>query len=185
MTSPERCSSSFRCFALLAALAAAGCTKGVDSKTTANDRGDSKIAALPEPDAATDYDSPEQIEPHDARLSGTTSLQWQTDEKTALALARKERKPLLIEFSARWCTPCLELERRTFTDPAVSEKLSTMVLLRFDITNVTEADRAVQERYAGQTLPMVIALSPDGEELARIGTFLPPEPFLRALAGSE
>lgn len=135
---------------------------------------------------AAEEPPPQNVEPGEPPLAPPASpLQWSADEKAALARAKKERKPVLIDVVAEWCAPCKRFERETFTDPAVIERLSSVVLLRLDVTEQTAADEALQERYRATTLPTLIGLSADGKETLRITEFLGPEALLRALAKLE
>ena len=41
----------------------------------------------------------------------------------ALSRARRERKPLVLDFHAGWCVPCRRLLEETFPDPKVAALL--------------------------------------------------------------
>src|SRR6185437_14264198 len=50
------------------------------------------------------------------------SLTWEHSEELAVAKARSEKRPMLIDFTATWCGACQELAKDTFADPRVMEK---------------------------------------------------------------
>jgi len=43
--------------------------------------------------------------------------------KEAIEGNKKNGKPILLEFYADWCIPCLEMEKTVFKDPAVIKEL--------------------------------------------------------------
>ena len=56
--------------------------------------------------------------PTPARGPGPRPFAWLHDEPAALALARAEGRPLLVDFWAEWCVACKELDRFVWSDPA-------------------------------------------------------------------
>jgi len=51
-------------------------------------------------------------------------------------------KPVMLDFYADWCVSCKEMERFTFSDRGVRQRLSNAVLLKADVTRNGPDDRA-------------------------------------------
>ncbi len=125
-------------------------------------------------------------------LTPSKAIPWMTDEAAAFAKAKAEGKGVMVDFSAKWCTPCLELELTFGKLPVHDAIMANFVPLKFDVTEGTDADDALQERYKVGHLPAVLLLEVDsvdlatlathhGNELARVSKFLEPEPFMEIL----
>jgi thioredoxin:protein disulfide reductase len=56
-------------------------------------------------------------------------------------------RPVMLDFYADWCVSCKEMERFTFSDPAVRARLSKALLLKADVTANTDDDRALLKRF--------------------------------------
>ncbi len=110
-------------------------------------------------------------------------LEWRKDEQAALAEARDGGRPMLVDFGATWCAPCLEYEARKECNPAVHREItSRFVPLKFDVTKMTPEDEEVQRRWKAGSLPTVILVDSEGNEHARFGEPIPSaDEFLRAL----
>ncbi|HET9022943.1 MAG TPA: thioredoxin fold domain-containing protein, partial [Burkholderiaceae bacterium] len=51
------------------------------------------------------------------------------------------------DFYADWCVSCKEMERYTFTDPAVASAMRDFVLLKADVTANDAVDQALMQRF--------------------------------------
>lgn len=112
-------------------------------------------------------------------------LPWRRDEVAAFAEAKQQNKGVMIDVAAEWCIPCKKLEK-TFAAAGVFEKIvADYVPLRLDVTQATDADDEIQEKYKAETLPAVIFLDADGNELGRIIEYVGPEEFLDAMKKAE
>jgi thiol:disulfide interchange protein DsbD len=92
-------------------------------------------------------------------------------------------KPVMLDFYADWCVSCKEMERYTFTDPAVRQQLEGFVLLQVDVTANTANDAALLKRFKLFGPPGMIFFDAKGKELAnpRIVGFQAAEEFVRNL----
>jgi thiol:disulfide interchange protein DsbD len=82
------------------------------------------------------------------------------------AALRSAGRPVMLDFYADWCVSCKEMERFTFTDPAVQRKLRGAVLLRADVTANNADDRALLKRFGLFGPPGTIFFDASGHEVA-------------------
>lgn len=88
---------------------------------------------------------------------------------------------VMLDFYADWCISCKELERFTFSDPAVRQKLSGVVLLKADVTANNAEDKALLKRFGLFGPPGIIFFDKQGQESGRVIGFQKPEKFLASL----
>src|SRR3984893_12312000 len=92
------------------------------------------------------------------------SIKSVADLDREVAQAKVQGRGVLVDFSADWCTSCREMERYTFTDPAVQAALSTMVLLRANVTQNDADDQALLKRFGIFGPPTIAFYGADGQE---------------------
>src|SRR5207244_6902347 len=57
---------------------------------------------------------------------------WYDNYEEAVAVARREGKPILADFSTSWCHNCRQLERETLSDPNITARLDNFVKVHVD-----------------------------------------------------
>ncbi|RKH98533.1 hypothetical protein D7Y15_39385 [Corallococcus sp. AB030] len=98
-----------------------------------------------------------------------------------LAAAKKEGRPVLIDFFADWCAACKELDRLTYPSSEVITQAegSRFLTIKIDATNSEDRLDALMEQLGVEGLPTVAFVNPDGTVLTqpRVTGFLEPVPF--------
>lgn len=77
-------------------------------------------------------------------------------------------KPVMLDFYADWCVSCKEMERFTFSDPQVRERLGRAVLLKADVTANSADDRALLRRFGLFGPPGTLFFDASGREITGV-----------------
>lgn len=148
---------AFKYLALSAVVAIGGTLLGCNadlSSTTARSSGDS------EPAVATKGTS--------AVGRGEGQVEWLKDYDKAIAQAKELGRPVLIDFAASWCAPCVMMDKHVWPKPTVLEALDSKVVpLRVDVD--AKATLPLVEKYKIEFLPTVLLIDAEGHELKREG----------------
>lgn len=99
------------------------------------------------------------------------------------AVQRADGKPVMLDFYADWCVTCKEMERYTFSDPAVRRRLDEMIKLQADVTLNSADHGALLRRFKLFGPPGIVFFDRSGREIAgvRVVGFQPPERFAAVL----
>lgn len=102
----------------------------------------------------------------------------------AIGLGRSQRRVVMVDFSAEWCTECKLMERNVFSQDAVRRDFREVFLVRADLTHFDQESRDLMKRFAVVGPPTIVFLGLDGGEIheARIVGNVDVAGFLSKLA---
>jgi len=94
--------------------------------------------------------------------------------RDAFAKARQLHQPLVVDFWAEWCAPCLQLKKVTFHDPKVAKLLDKVQLVFVDLDKYPTLGTA----FGVKSVPDVFLIDRKGMIVDRLRNFEPPAEFL-------
>ena len=81
-------------------------------------------------------------------------IPWSTDIEDALQRATENGQPVLMEFTADWCGYCKKMEKTTFTDPDVAQRISrNFVAVKVDADQAPAGLEAGEDRFGVPAQP--------------------------------
>lgn len=95
----------------------------------------------------------------------------------AFRSARADGKPILIDFWADWCAPCIQL-KTTLADPKVAKALEGVEVIFVDL----DEHPGLAKAYGVASVPDVFFVDGGGRVTDRLRSFEEPEKFLIRLA---
>jgi len=112
------------------------------------------------------------------------SISWHPYNEDWINEAKASEQPIIIDFYADWCIPCLELDRKTFTNPDVIAVAERFVRLKVDLTHFDSPEaEALRKKFDIAGVPTIVFLDTNGEEAlsSRVVGYLPPDRFLEKM----
>ena len=88
---------------------------------------------------------------------------WHTSLAQGLQTGLRNNQPVFIDFWATWCKNCLKMDRSTFRDPAVVQRLDQYTRIKFQAEDVSAPDvKPVLDHFGVIGLPTYVVLQPKG-----------------------
>jgi len=120
------------------------------------------------------------------KLTGASPIHWTYYTPERLAEAQRNRKVVLLEFTAAWCLNCHALEQAVLHNPRVVTLLNSpnVVPIKVDLTG-KNAPGAKKLLEAGRrTIPYLVVYAPDGKEVFSSDAYTV-EQLVRAISEAE
>lgn len=92
------------------------------------------------------------------------SVKSAEDLQRELQQASLQDKMVMLDFYAKWCVDCNEMEAYTFPDAGVQSVLSDLVLLKADVTDNDEIDQALLRKFNLFGPPAILFFNTSAEE---------------------
>lgn len=95
-------------------------------------------------------------------------IPWQTYSDELVDAALRGKRPVMIDFTSRNCAPCLDMERRVFTNRRVAEAAKEFLPLRADLTTLNATNEALAVRFGIKAFPTIVFIGADGKERSNL-----------------
>lgn len=79
---------------------------------------------------------------------------------TALRAAQADGRPILVDFTAKWCISCKEIDANVFSDPTIRERLAGVSVIRADLSDFNAKGQALMTRFGVAGPPTMFFLDP-------------------------
>lgn len=107
-------------------------------------------------------------------LNLSADSKWGNSIQKGFETAKQEKKYVIVDVFADWCTYCMVLEKEIFPDPEVSRILDQFVRVRLD----GEEFPNLRKKYSIEGYPTILFLDGDGNFVTKIAGLATKEDIL-------
>ncbi len=108
----------------------------------------------------------------------SAEVHWSTDVEKSLQAANSKNTPILMQFTASWCVYCKRMEKTTFADPQLAERINQQyTAIQVDADKHKDLVKELQIKG----LPALLVIAPDLTIIDRISGFQTAEALTRRL----
>jgi thiol:disulfide interchange protein DsbD len=111
------------------------------------------------------------------RVKTQELIEWHETIDESFELAKREKKPLLVDFFTTWCYWCRMLDEKTYPNNQVQKLLASFVPVKLN----AEIEVDFTKKYEVKSFPTLKVLADDGEELYEISGYEEPREFIKSL----
>ncbi len=112
--------------------------------------------------------------------SNADNTKWYTYEDGMKAASSTDR-PVILDFYADWCSPCIAMEEGTYPDSRVISEMNDFIAIKVD----TQVRIDIESKYHINYYPTVVFLDPEGNEILRHIGYLGPEDMVKTIQESR